>query len=93
MRLLNHHADRRRGDMAARGARAARGSYVPYRVRSLPVARDAPAMLSLLDELRMLGVVEGRNLEIVPDGFLARNDQINDPSSRLRLMSSFAAAT
>jgi putative ABC transport system substrate-binding protein len=50
-----------------------------YRIAfALPVARDAPAMRSLLDELRMLGFVEGRNLEIVPVGFLARNDQIND---------------
>jgi ABC-type uncharacterized transport system substrate-binding protein len=44
----------------------------------LPVARDAPAMIAFFDELRIHGFVEGQNLAIIPGGFEAGNEQIND---------------
>ena len=44
----------------------------------LPVARDAPAMVAFFDELRVHGFVEGRNLAIIPGGFQAGNQQIDD---------------
>src|SRR5436189_3887645 len=42
----------------------------------VPAARDDPAIVAFLDELRVHGFVEGQNLEIVPGGFQARNEQI-----------------
>jgi putative tryptophan/tyrosine transport system substrate-binding protein len=47
----------------------------------LPVARDAPAMIAFFDELRIHGFVEGQNLAIIPGGFEAGNEQINDPGA------------
>ena len=44
----------------------------------LPVARDEPAMVAFLDELRLHGFVEGRNLTILPGGLQFRNEQINE---------------
>ena len=44
----------------------------------LPVARDAPAIIAFFDELRVHGFVEGRNLAIIPGGFQAGNQQIDD---------------
>jgi len=44
----------------------------------LPVARDAPAIIALFDELRVHGFVEGQNLAIIPGGFQAGNEQIDD---------------
>src|SRR5262245_63624891 len=44
----------------------------------LPVARDAPAMIAFFDELRVHGFVEGQNLENIPGGFQAGNQQIDD---------------
>ena len=44
----------------------------------LPVARDAPAIIAFLDELRLRGFVEGQNLAIVPGGFHAGIEQIDD---------------
>jgi putative tryptophan/tyrosine transport system substrate-binding protein len=47
-----------------------------YRVALvLSVGRDEPAIVAFLDELRVQGFVEGRNLIVVP-GFLARNEQV-----------------
>jgi putative ABC transport system substrate-binding protein len=43
-----------------------------------PVARDAPAIIAFFDELRVHGFVEGQNLAIIPGGFQAGNDQIDD---------------
>ena len=46
-----------------------------YRVAIVvPVGRDEPAIVAFLDELRVQGFVEGRNLIVVP-GFLVRNEQ------------------
>jgi putative tryptophan/tyrosine transport system substrate-binding protein len=42
----------------------------------VPAARDDPAIVAFLDELRVHGFIEGQNLEIVPGGFQARNEQI-----------------
>ena len=48
-----------------------------YRLGFLvPHARDAPALVAFLDELRLAGFVEGQNLVIVPVGFDVRNDQL-----------------
>src|SRR5262245_24107058 len=51
----------------------------PGRVYGLAVVvtygRDEPAALAFLDELRIQDFVEGKNLEIIPDGFRIRNDQ------------------
>jgi putative tryptophan/tyrosine transport system substrate-binding protein len=44
----------------------------------LPVARDSPAIIAFFDELRVHGFVEGQNLAIIPGGFQAGNEQIND---------------
>jgi ABC-type uncharacterized transport system substrate-binding protein len=55
------------------------GAQEPRRVYRLAVAvtagRDEPATLAFLDELRIQDFVEGKNLEIIPDGFHIRNDQ------------------
>ena len=42
----------------------------------VPAARDDPAIVAFLDELRVHGFIEGQNLEIAPGGFQARNEQI-----------------
>jgi putative ABC transport system substrate-binding protein len=44
----------------------------------LPVARDAPAAIAFFDELRVHGFVEGQNLAIIPGGFQAGNERIDD---------------
>ena len=51
----------------------------PYRLGFfLPVARDAPAMIAFFDELRVHGFVEGQNLAIIPGGFQAGNERIDE---------------
>jgi putative tryptophan/tyrosine transport system substrate-binding protein len=49
------------------------GAQEPGRVYRLALAvtagRDEPATQAFLDELRIQDIVEGRNLEIIPDGF------------------------
>jgi putative tryptophan/tyrosine transport system substrate-binding protein len=42
----------------------------------LPSTRDSPAVVALLDELRLNGFVEGQNLVVLPGGFGVTNDQI-----------------
>ena len=49
----------------------------------LPVARDAPAMIAFFDELRVHGFVERQNLAIIPGGFQAGNERIEDLVSAL----------
>ncbi|MGB2598221.1 MAG: ABC transporter substrate-binding protein [Pseudolabrys sp.] len=49
----------------------------------LPVARSEPAMVAFFDEMRLHGFVEGQNLAIVPGGFQARNEQIDELVSTL----------
>jgi len=44
----------------------------------IPVARQAPAIIAFLYELRAHGFVAGENLEILPGGFEVRNEQIAD---------------
>src|SRR5262245_378602 len=47
-----------------------------YRIAiASPVGRDEAATDAFLDELRIHGFVEGKNLEILPDGFRIRNEQ------------------
>jgi ABC-type uncharacterized transport system substrate-binding protein len=67
------------GGAAALASFAARAQQPgrTYRLAfAIPVARDAPAVQVFLDELRLHGFFEGRNLDVLPIGFLARNDQI-----------------
>jgi len=48
-----------------------------YRLAMLvPVGRQSPTMQAFVDEMRLAGFVEGRNLEILPDGFNLPNDQV-----------------
>ena len=57
-------------------ARAQRSTRV-YRIAMLvPVGRQSPQMEAFVDELRQAGFVEGRNLEILSDGFDLRNEQV-----------------
>lgn len=49
----------------------------------LPVARSEPAMVAFFDEMRLHGFVEDQNLAIVPGGFQARNEQIDELVSTL----------
>jgi putative ABC transport system substrate-binding protein len=44
----------------------------------LPVAREAPAIGTFFDELRIHGFAEGENLAILPGGFQVRNEQVAD---------------
>lgn len=48
-----------------------------YRLGFLvPHARNAPALVALLDELRLAGFIEGQNLVVLQIGFDVRNDQL-----------------
>jgi putative tryptophan/tyrosine transport system substrate-binding protein len=61
--------------LAARAQQPAR----TYRLGIVvPVGRDEPAIIAFLDELRIYGFIEGQNLQIVPGGFLVRNEQISE---------------
>jgi ABC-type uncharacterized transport system substrate-binding protein len=44
----------------------------------LPVARDASAIIAFFDELRIHGFVEGQNLAIIPGGFQAGKERIDE---------------
>src|SRR5499427_3699786 len=61
--------------LAARAQQAGRTYRLGF---FLPVAREAPAMSAFFDELRVHGFVEGQNLAIIPGGFQAGNEQIDD---------------
>lgn len=49
----------------------------------IPVARQAPAVVSFLQELASNGFVEGQNLTVLPGGFEVRNDQISEVAASL----------
>jgi putative ABC transport system substrate-binding protein len=49
----------------------------------VPVARTSSGVLAFMDELRVNGFVEGRNLRVLPDGFEASNEQIAALASSL----------
>ena len=58
------------------GARAQDQGRV-YRLAIVTSAgRDEPASVAFLDELRIQGFVEGKNLEFLPGGFLVPNEQV-----------------
>ena len=60
--------------MAARRTGAKPGRV--YRLAVVITAgRDELPTLAFFDELRVQGFVEGKNLEIIPDGFRIRNEQ------------------
>lgn len=42
------------------------------------VRRDTPQMLAFFDELSRSGFIEGQNLEVIPDGFEVRNEQLTE---------------
>src|SRR5215510_718684 len=57
------------------GARAQESGRI-YRLAIVTTAgRDEPSTLAFLDELRVQGFVEGKNLEFVTDGFRFSNEQ------------------
>ena len=71
------------------GARAQEPGRVYRLALVLPVGRDEPAVLAFLDELRIQGFIEGKNLVIV-GGLPTSNEQITTvvPAlSRLHRMS------
>src|SRR6516225_8062613 len=83
--LLSRHTRRREFITLVGGAAAwplAARAQQPGRTYRLgfflPVARDAPAIIAFFDELRVHGFVEGQNLAIIPGGFQAGNNQIDD---------------
>ena len=48
-----------------------------YRLGFLvPAVREEPAIAAFFDELRLAGFIEGQNLNVVPNGFDVRNDQL-----------------
>jgi putative ABC transport system substrate-binding protein len=61
------------GPLAVRAQQPGRTYRIGFVV---PVARDAPAIVAFLDELRLRGFIEGQNLVILPGGFEVRNEQI-----------------
>ena len=70
--------------LRGRTPRARRSRAEPIRLAFLlPVARSEPAMVAFFDEMRLHGFVEGQNLAIVPGGFQARNEQIDELVSTL----------
>jgi putative tryptophan/tyrosine transport system substrate-binding protein len=63
-------------------ARAQQGRV--YRIAMLlPIARQSPPMEAFVDEMRLAGFVEGRNLEILPDGFNVRNEHVAELTERM----------
>src|SRR5438128_619927 len=55
-----------------------------YRVGFLiPSGRETPAVVAILDELRLAGFVEGQNLTVVPGGFGVRNEQLAELAAAL----------
>ena len=67
---------------AAAGWPLAAGAQQPGRTYRLgfflPVARDSPAIIAFFDELRIHGFIEGQNLAIIPGGFQAGNEQVDE---------------
>jgi ABC-type uncharacterized transport system substrate-binding protein len=57
------------------GARAQEPGRVYRLAVVITAGRDEPPTLAFFDELRVQGFVEGKNLEIIPDGFRIRNEQ------------------
>lgn len=49
----------------------------------IPLGRQAPAVTAFFDELSGAGFIEGRNLEVIPDGFDVRNDRIPERIDQL----------
>jgi putative tryptophan/tyrosine transport system substrate-binding protein len=51
-----------------RSARAQEPGRV-YRLGALiPAGRETPAVVAFFDEMRLLGFIEGRNLDVIPGG-------------------------
>jgi ABC transporter substrate binding protein len=49
-----------------------------YRLGSLiPAGRETPAVVAFFDEMRLLGFIEGRNLDVIPGGFNVPRDRID----------------
>src|SRR5262245_8424843 len=57
------------------GARAQEPGRVYRLAVVITAGRDEPSTLAFFDELRVHGFVEGKNLEVIPDGFLIKNEQ------------------
>ncbi len=65
----------------------AAGAQQPGRIYRLGMlngaARTSPRIAAFFDELKLLGFVEGQNLEIVVSGFDLRDDQFADAAATL----------
>lgn len=48
---------------------------------AIPVGRNSSGVLAFFDELRLFGFVEGKNLEVVPDGFDVHNDRLAEQAA------------
>ncbi|TMJ83812.1 MAG: hypothetical protein E6G78_17060 [Alphaproteobacteria bacterium] len=49
-----------------------------YRLGALiPAGRETPAVVAFFDEMRLLGFIEGRNLDVIPGGFNVPRDRID----------------
>src|SRR5690349_12304421 len=56
----------------------------PYRIGFLiPSPRDRAPVAALFDELRLNGFIEKQNLEVLPSGFDARNEQLAELADAL----------
>ena len=70
-----HQPSRRRAAAWPLGARAQEPGRVYRLAVVITAGRDELPTQAFFDELRVQGFVEGKNLEIIPDGFRIRNEQ------------------
>src|ERR1041385_4136703 len=66
-----------------RGARAQQSGHT-YRIGFLILSpRDRAPVAALFDELRLNGFIENQNLEVLPGGFDAQDEQLNEMAAAL----------
>jgi len=66
--------------LAARAQQPGRSYRLGFLV---PAPRHAPAVLALLDELRLNGFIEGQNLTVISDGFEVPNEHLAEVAAVL----------
>ena len=83
---------RRREFITLLGGAAAAAAPAPLKAQAPVVDIDlvsdprpgqSPPVVAFFDELRLNGFVEGQNLEVIPDGFDVRNEQVAELSAAL----------